>query len=638
MRTCSLRLEVYGEPQGFNVGLSIDGEKWGNERFDFEFDGNARLFQVIEKIEKNICSEDDLKDFGSHLWAAIAPETIRSKIRELRSAKDVYFHLRLALPQTLQNLPWEALYDDEFRFFLSTDEHFCVIRDAFFGGPKEEDIGPHRTINLLAVAPQLSGLRVDDELKNLEVAVTNISGLSSQWLRGLVSPDAIREKTRSFRPDIFHFIGHGVLDDRGAVRIRLNSDEQAEFWSDAEPFSATFTQSGVKLAFLNCCYGGQVGTNPSMSGLGPVLMARGVPAVVAMRYPISDTMALRFSKAFYSTLMKGDEPGRIDIAVQEARNALYTNATDDVKRSFITPVFYVSEGWGKLFDIERLPEPHPVQCPAVQDISVPSELLDALKKKRCVPIVGSELVSPPHQRSMIRALSIRAIAEELSRECSFPDSTFVSGAESIGLPELAFQGISEFFVARRMRYALIDAIRTYCAPMTPTAAHLSLAKWPVPALFYTHFDGLMEAAFQVTQRSLKIVYRLHEPPDLQQNQQVLVLVRGTFLDEGSLVLTERDHDDLGTVIDRLPPAIEQTTTSRLGVTVLLLGVNPRDPTIRKLAKRLIRPNTNQGPAYFVCPNYTAHDEAYWKALAIIWIRAEPEDVVTKLTELVTGSE
>jgi hypothetical protein len=66
--------------------------------------------------------------------------------------------------------------------------------------------------------------------------------------------------------------------------------------------------------------------------------------------------------------------------------------------------------------------------------------------------------------------------------------------------------------------------------------------------------------------------------------------------------------------------------------VLFLGANPRDPIVRKLATRLVRPNSNQGKAFFVCSDYSAADELYWRPLEMTWLRAAASDVIAALTE------
>jgi len=216
----------------------------------------------------------------------------------------------------------------------------------------------------------------------------------------------------------------------------------------------------------------------------------------------------------------------------------------------------------------------------------------------------------------------------LSQQCKAED------VGQAGFAEQAFQTAAEVFAHEKMRFDLIDAIRLWYENEEPSPTHLALASWRVPALFYTHFDGLMETAFQRRGRAPKIVYTLSDPPDLQQGELILVLVRGT-LTKDAMVLTEQDNEDLAAEIDRLPATIEQVTTAVMGRSLLLLGVNPRDAIVRKLARRLIRPR-NQGPAFFVCPKYTSADKAYWDSLNVELIDAEPDAVIAKLTALSTG--
>jgi hypothetical protein len=226
---------------------------------------------------------------------------------------------------------------------------------------------------------------------------------------------------------------------------------------------------------------------------------------------------------------------------------------------------------------------------------------------------------------------MHALTEHLTQQCDARDLNLLEAAEQAGFTEQAFQSAAEVFVLEKMRFNLIDAIRLWYEKAQPSPAHIAIASWPVPAIFYTHFDGLIEGAFKTQERTPQIVYTLSNPPDLQQGHQILILVRGTLTNDASLILTEQENEDLAAAIDRLSPAIEQITTVVMGRSVLLLGVNPRDPIVRKLARRLIRPRTNQGPAFFVCPKFSSADKAYWASLKVVWIEAEPEAVIAKLT-------
>jgi len=48
----------------------------------------------------------------------------------------------------------------------------------------------------------------------------------------------------------------------------------------------------------------------------------GVPAVVAMQYPIGDDPAITFAREFYKSLCLGEGAGQVDVAVAYARSML----------------------------------------------------------------------------------------------------------------------------------------------------------------------------------------------------------------------------------------------------------------------------------------------------------------------------
>jgi hypothetical protein len=634
-----LTFKLIKSDAGYRVSFCEDDAAPVEAPFEADLKEGGRLAGMIARIESDICTHDDLRELGAELWTGLTAEAVGRAVAEARRRPDSFFQLCLELPPELEQVPWEALYDLERAIFFAADLDHCVVRTPHIERKPTPPIkAPNEELPLLAVVPEGSGLGVEQELNNLKRAVKLVDKLRVSDLRGRVTPNSILEHLRRVQPDIFHFVGHGELDSSGDVTIRLNGEEggQAEFWQRAQQFSVPFAQQRVRLAVFNCCYGGRT-TRTSLSGLGPLLLQRGVPAIVAMRYPIADELARSFSETFYNALLKGEESGYVDVAIQQARCRFYMNATVDQWRSVITPVLYLARGQEKLFNIAPS-EPKPVAprlMPSLE-LSLPDDLVSQFKQRRCIPVIGSGIVRHPSERRSVIHSTMRALTEHLSQQCEGRDDGLLQAAEQAGFGEHAFQSAAEVFVREKMRFKLIDAIRLWYENAEPSAAHLALTAWPVPAIFYTHFDGLLEGAFQRKERTPQIVYTLSKPPDLQQRHQILILVRGTLTNDESIVLTEQENEELAAVIDRLPPAIEQITTVSTGRSVLLLGVNPRDAIVRKLARRLIRPRTNQGPAFFVCPKYTAADEAYWESLNVKWIKAEPDAVIAQLTTLATG--
>jgi hypothetical protein len=81
----------------------------------------------------------------------------------------------------------------------------------------------------------------------------------------------------------------------------------------------------------------------SFERLAPELVEAGIPAVLAMQYPMSATAARRFTSTFYGRLAAGDE---IDQIVQEARWDMRSRLNDD--RLIGTPVLYMQSRDGRL--------------------------------------------------------------------------------------------------------------------------------------------------------------------------------------------------------------------------------------------------------------------------------------------------
>jgi hypothetical protein len=567
--TRRLIFNLFKAEAGYRVRFWLDEESPIEAPFQADLKEGGRLAGVIGKIENDICTRDDLRDLGSELWTGLNADPIRLAVAEARRQSPFFFQICLELPPELEQVPWETLYDLEGGAFLAAEPNYCVIRTPKLEhGPFPPVKAPREELRLLAVVPEGSGLGIEQELNNLRRAVKLVENLHVSDLRGRVTPDKIHESLEHIRPDIFHFAGHGELDSGGEVTIRLNTEGggQEDFWAQADQFSLPFAEKNIRLAVFNCCYGGR-SSRTSLSGLGPLLLHRGVPAVVAMRYPIADQTARTFSELFYNALLKGEKGGRVDVALQQARCSFFVNATADQWRSVVTPVLYLARGQEKLFNVlPSEPKPITARLPPTLELSLPDVLMKQFRQRRCVPIVGSGIVQPPTDRLSVVQSTMHALTEHLTQQCDARDLNLLEAAEQAGFTEQAFQSAAEVFVLEKMRFNLIDAIRLWYEKAQPSPAHIAIASWPVPAIFYTHFDGLIEGAFKTQERTPQIVYTLSNPPDLQQGHQILILVRGTLTNDASLILTEQENEDLAAAIDRLSPAIEQIGASPYSAT------------------------------------------------------------------------
>lgn len=152
--------------------------------------------------------------------------------------------------------------------------------------------------------------------------------------------------------------------------------------------------TSLRLALLNACEGAKGSDRDIFSSTAATLVRRGLPAVIAMQYPITDAAAIQFTQEFYGQIAVGQP---IDGAVAEARLAMVMETPDSLE--WATPVLYTHAADGRIFEmalskknakaaaaILARPEPVTAQMPVVPPL----------------PLVAAPVAShfaPPTQRA-----------------------------------------------------------------------------------------------------------------------------------------------------------------------------------------------------------------------------------------------
>ena len=104
----------------------------------------------------------------------------------------------------------------------------------------------------------------------------------------------------------------------------------------------------LRLVLLNACEGARGSERDIFSSTASILVRRGLPAVLAMQYEITDQAAIEFARAFYEALADGLP---VDAAVAEARKAVSLAVTNTVEWG--TPVLYMRSPDGVIFDLGK---------------------------------------------------------------------------------------------------------------------------------------------------------------------------------------------------------------------------------------------------------------------------------------------
>ena len=297
-----------------------------------------------------------VQEFGQAMFDALISGDVRSSFDVSRSlaqreGKGLRVRLRIEPPE-LAVLPWEFMYDSRQGEFLCLSVFTPLVRYLDLAGSVAPvEVSPPLRVLAMAATPQdQAPLNVERERRRVTSALqalqedgkVELTWLESQTWRGL------QRAMRQGPWHIFHFVGHGRFDperDEGFIEL---ADETGR--SQA----LTATQLGrlladhptLRLVQLNACEGARGSAQDIFSGTASILVRRGIPAVLAMQYEISDVAAVEFSRSFYEALADGLP---VDAACAEARKAI--SLSRPMTLEWGTPVLCMRTPDGALFDM-----------------------------------------------------------------------------------------------------------------------------------------------------------------------------------------------------------------------------------------------------------------------------------------------
>jgi hypothetical protein len=158
--------------------------------------------------------------------------------------------------------------------------------------------------------------------------------------------EALQRRLLREKYHVFHFVGHGGFDERAQDGVLVMEDSaRRETLVTGIRLGTFLYDHDIRLAFLNSCEGGRTAQEDAFAGAAQSLVRKGIPAVIAMQFEITDTAAITVSHAFYNALSVGLP---VDTSLAEARKAVY--ATNEVE--WATPVLYMRSPDGRIFDIK----------------------------------------------------------------------------------------------------------------------------------------------------------------------------------------------------------------------------------------------------------------------------------------------
>jgi hypothetical protein len=260
------------------------------------------------------------------------------------------FDLDLPDVARLASLPWELLYRKELRGFLNLSRRNPLVRSLNVPqGLRPLLEPPLRVLIVLANPAGSPPLQLDRERERIEKVLGKVGNIQKEFLPN-ATPEALRARLLERTFHILHFMGHGTFDvarGQGALLFedgrggpasvpgQVVADVLRDFWS-------------LRLVFLNACQTAHSSPEPDddpFAGVAAALVMAGVPAVLAMRLPVSDDAAIAFSETFYGRLVAGDP---IDTAAVEGRMAVYLG--DTASYEWATPVLFLRGAESRLIE------------------------------------------------------------------------------------------------------------------------------------------------------------------------------------------------------------------------------------------------------------------------------------------------
>jgi len=293
-----------------------------------------------------------LETIGHELFQSLIPDGIRPTWEESkgwaashgeRLRIEIHIDPRDESLRPVASLPWELTFQPGTGAFLGLDPSNTVIRYLDLGR-SARGVQFDQTIRVLVADSRPRGvpdLDLDQEKDRLIAVLEEAPGVELDHLER-ATPTRLRRSLVLDKPHVLHFMGHGFSDpssDWGGLVLETEDGEADELGGHdlRDLFQGV---PDLTLVVLNACETARPGSaEQPFAGAAAGLAHAGIPAVVAMQFPISDRAAVLFSEAFYRTLSAGHG---IAEAVVEGRMAIHL----DERRSleWITPVLFMRGG------------------------------------------------------------------------------------------------------------------------------------------------------------------------------------------------------------------------------------------------------------------------------------------------------
>jgi hypothetical protein len=302
------------------------------------------------------------KEFGGRLFAAVFTGQVGECLhRSVDRAQDydatLRIRLRLSDCPELADIPWEFLYDKDDDWFIALSDVTPVVRYVQLAAqPRPLRVAlPLRVLAIRSEPSDHPSLDLETEWAQVMASLSEFTESGAITVTELAAPtlSELRRALLRERFHVLHYMGHGGFTaEHGGVLLFTDQAGRGAPVTGEHLSVMLRDHTSLRLAVLNACEAGRTDAADPFGGIADTLVRRGIPAVIAMQFEISDTAAIEFAPALYGALAAGRS---VDAAVAEARKAIYAVSPLE----WATPVLHLRADNAHLFDIPQPASPSP---------------------------------------------------------------------------------------------------------------------------------------------------------------------------------------------------------------------------------------------------------------------------------------
>jgi CHAT domain len=298
--------------------------------------------------------EQPVQELGAELFDRLFAGDVRVLYDTARqeAAKEGR-RLRLVLrirPPELAALPWEFLYDVRRDDYLSLSVPIVRYPEVLEPIRPLGITPPLRILGMVTRPEGYDRLAVDLEKDQLQRALSPLSDnrrLELTWVQGETWRD-LRRAMNQGEWHVLHYVGHGGFDTTtGEGMLVLAGESGGNYHLRASRLAQLLSpHHSLRLVILNACESAAASEHDLFSSAATSLIRRGIPAVLAMQFQISDAAAIEFTRSFYESIADGLP---VDVAVTDARVAMSLARPNSFEWGI--PVLFLRPSDGRIFNL-----------------------------------------------------------------------------------------------------------------------------------------------------------------------------------------------------------------------------------------------------------------------------------------------